>query len=187
VKTSSITTSRLVLFSATLIALSAGIGAAPERADSRPDRTTPRVPSADFKAQIETLIQSWFAVLEDPHAEAEALNGLLAEAPFELVLDGTALHDRSSLLAWVSNLRSTYPQIEFRVDPFRIYAEGRDRYRIRFEFDRRALDDAGLAHVARREHTWIVRGNGGETPVILSIEERPLLFFPGTGPQVVCY
>ena len=92
-----------------------------------------------------------------------------------------------ALLAWTSNLRATYPQIEYRLDPIRIRAEGQDRYRVRFEFDRHALDEAGLPHVARREHTWIVRSDANATPVILRMEERPLLFFPGTGPQIVCY
>jgi hypothetical protein len=41
--------------------------------------------------------------------------------------------------------------------------------------------------VARREHTWIVRSAANATPVILRMEERPLLFFSGTGPQIVCY
>jgi hypothetical protein len=141
----------------------------------------------DIEENIKTLIHSWFAVLEDPTVEAKTLNGMLTETPFELILDGEALRDRGALLVWVSNLRAIYPQIEYSLDPIRIHAEGRDRYRVRFEFDRHALDGAGLPHVARREHTWIVRSDSSAKPVILKIEERPLLFFPGTGPQIVCY
>ena len=186
-KTGSAITSRLVLFLATLIALSAGIGVGPKRAGAMPDLAALENSPDNIEAHIESLIQSWFAVLEDPTAEAKTLYGLLAEAPFELLFDGKALHDRAALLAWVSSLRATYPQIEYRLDPIRIHSEGPDRYRVRFEFDRHALDDAGLPHAARREHTWIVQNNASETPVILRIEERPLLFFSGTGPQVVCY
>jgi hypothetical protein len=187
VKTSPVITSRLVLILATLLVLSAEIGGSPKRAGANPDLAALENSSVHLEARIESLIQSWFAVLEDPTAEAKTLYNLLAEAPFELLLDGEALHDRGALLAWVSSLRASYPQIEYRLDPIRIHSEGPDRYRVRFEFDRHALDDAGLPHAARREHIWIVQSSTSETPVILRIEERPLIFFPGTGPQVVCY
>ena len=186
-KTSPIITSRLVLILTTLIVLSAGIGGGPKRVGAKPDLAALENLPVNKEARIESLIQSWFAVLEDPTAAAKTLYGLLAEAPFELLLDGKTLRDRGALLAWVSSLRATYPQIEYRLDPIRIHSEGPVRYRVRFEFDRHALDDAGLPHAARREHTWIVQSNTSETPVILRIEERPLLFFSGTGPQVVCY
>jgi len=187
VKKGSAITARLALILATLIALSAGIGGSPKRAGANPDPAAVEDSSANLAARIESLIQSWFAVLEVPTAEAKTLVGLLAQAPFELLLDGEALHDRNALLEWVSNLRATYPQIEYRLDPIRIHSEGQHRYRVRFEFDRHALDDAGLSHAAHREHTWIVQDNASEAPLILSIEERPLLFFSGTGPQLVCY
>jgi hypothetical protein len=62
-----------------------------------------------------------------------------------------------------------------------------DVHRARFEFDRRAIDTSGAPHIARREHTWLVRRTKNDPPVILQIDERPLLAFPGTGPQIVCY
>ncbi|MBW1884306.1 MAG: hypothetical protein JRJ58_12300 [Deltaproteobacteria bacterium] len=49
------------------------------------------------------------------------------------------------------------------------------------------MDDEGLPHIARREHVWLVRNVPGAAPVVLRIDERPLLAFPGTGPQIVCY
>jgi hypothetical protein len=180
-------TSRPIGLLVTLVALSVGAVDAEARASSGPDLAALEAAPRDIEEHIKTLIHSWFAVLEDRTVEAKTLNGLLAETPFELILDGEVLRDRGALLAWASNLRTTYPQIEYRLDQIRIQAEGRDRYRVRFEFDRHALDEAGLPHVARREHTWIVRSNANATPVILRMEERPLLFFPGTGPQVVCY
>ena len=186
-KLSRVMTSRLVLILATLAALSTEIGNGPKRAGANPDPDTSDNSSSEIKARIENLIQSWFAILEDPTAEANALLDLLAQAPFELLLDGKAIRDRRGLLEWLSNLRTTYSQIEYRLDSVCIHPEGPGRYRVRFEFDRHALDETGLPHAARREHAWIVQDNAGGTPVILSIEERPLLFFSGTGPQIICY
>jgi hypothetical protein len=187
VGTSPVMTSRLIRLFATLVALSAGVSDGEARASAGPDPTALETARTDIEGRIETLIQRWFAVLEDPSVEAKTLNDLLAEAPFELILNGEALRDRGALLAWVSSLRATYPQIEYQLDSIRIQAEGRDRYRVRFEFDRHALDEAGLPHVARREHIWIVQSDANAILVILRMEERPLLFFPGSGPQIVCY
>jgi len=179
--------SRHIRCFATLIALSTGFGGGELRASAASDPLVIEATDGNIEERIEAMIQRWFALLEDPTVEAKTLSGLLAEAPFELVLDGEALRDRGELLAWVSNLRATYSQIEHRLDPIRIQPETRDRYRVRFEFDRYALDEAGLPHVVRREQVWIVRSDASATPVILRIEERPLLYFPGSGPQIVCY
>jgi hypothetical protein len=169
------------------VALSPGFFAGSACADAKPDPSVLENSAGDFDAQIEALVERWFELLEDPNAEARGLTALLSEAPFELLLEGEALHDRGALIAWLSRFRAAYSQIEHRLDPIRIQAEGRDRYRIHFEFDRHAFDQSGLLHLARREHSWIVRDDSSAVPVILSIEERPLLFFPGTGPQIVCY
>ena len=186
-KMSLVISSRLLACFTTLVALLVGIGSGPDRAAATPDLAPPENASIHLQSRIESLVQAWFAVLEDPNVDATALSGLLAETPFELLLEGKSLYDRDALLSWVSHRRAIYPQMRYRVDPIQIHPDGKDRYRVHFEFDRHAVDDAGLPHVARREHTWIVQGNAGAKPVILSIEERPLLFFPGTGPQVVCY
>jgi hypothetical protein len=184
-KVGSISASRLIPPIVMLVALCAGVGIGEARASAEPAaiETAP----SDFKARVEALVHSWFAVLEDSAVEANTLSSLLAEPPFELVLNGTVLHDRPALLAWVSDLRATYPQIEYQLDSIRVQAEAQDLYRVHFEFNRRALDDAGLSHVARRKHTWIVQTESNAKPVILRIEEQPLLFYSGTGPQVVCY
>jgi len=187
VKSSPLIASRLFVYLATLAVLSAGIGCGSDRAGATPALETAEKTSATTESRIENLIHDWFAVLEDPTADASHLNRLLAGATFELSLDGRSLRNTGALLAWVSRLRATYPQIEYRIDSIRIDADGPDRYRVRFEFDRHALDAAGHPHVARREHTWIVQDNPDLSPVILEIEERPLLFFPGSGPRVVCY
>jgi hypothetical protein len=180
-------TSRFIQLLATLVVLSVGVIDAAARASAGSNPAALGTAPMPIEERIEMLVHRWFAALEDPTVESKTLNGLLAESTFEFILDGEVLRDRGALLAWVSNLRATYPQIEYRLDRIRIQAEGRDRYRVHFEFDRHALDEAGLSHVARREHTWIVRSDPNATPVILRMEERPLLFFPGTGPQIVCY
>jgi hypothetical protein len=155
------------------------------RAD--PDSKTLESTELDFEKPIEALIHRWFAVLEDPAADAATLSSMVDEAPFDLLLGGEALRDPNALLAWVFELRAAYPHIEYQIDPIQITPEGQDRFRVRFEFNRNALDPSGFPHVARREHTWIVYSHASELPLIQQIEERPLLFFPGTGPQIICY
>ena len=133
------------------------------------------------------MVERWFALLENPSAEPETLNDLLAKSPFDLRLEGELLRDRDGLVAWVARLRAIYPQIAYALGPIQIQSEASDRYRVQLEFDRHASDAAGLPHVARREQTWVVRSDTNGTSVILSIEEKPLLFYSGTGPQIVCY
>jgi len=185
VKMNSISASRLISILAILAALGIGIGARNARASAEP--AVLDAASSEFEARIEAMIHRWFAVLGDGSAEANALSSLLAEPTFELRLDGEVLRDRPGLRAWVSNLRATYPKIEYEIDPIRIDSDAEGLYHVHFEFDRRALDDAGFSHVARRKHTWIIQRAPNAAPVILEIKEQPLLFYSGTGPQVVCY
>jgi hypothetical protein len=148
----------------------------------------PAASTADGSAQrIKTLIYSWFVLLEDPTIDSNALAGLLAEPHFELLSADQTLRSPSELRAWVSRLRTTDPHVEYQIDSIHIESVRQDLYRARFEFDRRIVDDAGLAHVARREHTWTVRAISNATPILLEIQERPLLPYPGTGPEIVCY
>ena len=186
-RTGPVAASRFALLLATLFALAAEIVGGTARADAKPDSSAFEDPSRKIESRIESLIRRWLGILEDPGAVAKALSDLPIEAPFELFLEGEVLHDRDALLAWVSKFRAAHPKIEHRLVSIRIQAGGRDLHRVRFEFDRHTFDDAELPHVARREHTWIVRSDANAAPVILKIEERPLLFFTGTGPQIVCY
>ena len=84
-------------------------------------------------------------------------------------------------------LDSADATVEYRVGPIRIDAAGEDLYEARFEFDRLASDEAGIPHIARREQTWLVRDLSSGTAEILQVDERMLLAYPGTGPQMVCY
>ncbi len=179
--------SRLARTLAACIAFAAGIPGGFARADVARDSSQLVDAARNPEARIEALVERWFTLLEDPSSEPKALNDLLPATPFELLLDGEMLHDRDGLLAWVARLRTSYPRIAYELGPIQIQSQGSDLYRVHFEFDRRASDTAGLPHVARREQTWIVRSDSSQLPVILSIEERPLLFYSGTGPQIVCY
>jgi len=187
VETKRATTPGFIGLVATLFALNPAAGDREARADSQPRSATLEAVPREVEGRIEALVRRWFAEIDDPSVEAEALGELLAEPPFELVLDGTALHDRRALLARVATFRATYPEVDHRIDPIRIQAEAPSRFRVHFEFDRHAVDEAGLPHVARREHTWIVLLGPDARPVISKMTERPLLFFPGSGPQIVCY
>ena len=104
-----VTTSRLIRSLPTIVALCVGVLDAESRASSGFDPTLLDAASGELEERIEALVHSWFAVLENPTAEAKTLNGLLTEEPFELLLDGEVLHDRGALLAWASHLRATYP------------------------------------------------------------------------------
>jgi len=178
---------RIIPLLSAVIVLNTGAFGSAARSLEAPDPQSPRAVPARVELQIEALIQHWFAVLEDPTAEPKALLDLLADASFALELDGEAIRDRDALLAWASKFRAKHSQVKFSIDPIRVTAEGRDLYRARFEFDRHAVDPAGLPHVARREQSWLVRSRSDEEALALAIEERPLMFFPGTGPQIVCY
>jgi hypothetical protein len=187
IRLSPIQISRVIPFLAVIIAISAGAPGSTARSSEATGSVAPDAASSGVEEQINTLIHRWFDVLEDPTVEVVALNALLAEAPFDLALDGEVLRDRDALLAWITKFRESYSQVEFRIDPIRVEPNGQDLYRARFEFDRRAMDGEGFSHVARREHTWIVRSRSDAETVVLTIKERPLLYFPGTGPQIICY
>jgi hypothetical protein len=187
VRSNPLSGSRFVRMLATCIAFAGGIACGVARADVAPGSSQIGDISQDREARIQALVERWFALLENPSVEPEALNDLLPQSPFDLLLEGEVLRDRNGLMAWVARLHATYPQLAYALGPIQIQPEVSERYRVQFEFDRHASDRDGLPHVARREQTWIVRSDSNGPPVILSIEEKPLLFYSGTGPQIVCY
>jgi hypothetical protein len=91
------------------------------------------------------------------------------------------VHDR------FAELDATDPEVEYVVGPIRVDSAGADLYEARFEFDRLATDETGIPHIARREQTWLVRDLPDGTAEILQVDEKKLLAYPGTGPQIVCY
>ena len=157
------------------------------RAHTSPGSADDAVQSIDPKQRVETLIRDWFASLANPAIDPNQSSPFLFETSFEFQSIEEGVRNRSEFLASVSDLRASRPRTEYQLDSIKIESVEPDLYRARFQFNRRFLDEAGIPHVARREHIWMLRSESNAEPVILQIEERPLLFFPGTGPQVVCY
>jgi len=152
------------------------------RANLQPDMAA----SAPAEQRIVSLVHGWFAALEGGTLESHALDDFMAEPSFELSLIGGDVESLTELEAWRAKLSSTHLELGYQIGSVDVEPVGEDLHRARFEFERRAVDDEGLPHIARREHVWLVRNVPGEAPVVLRIDERPLLAFPGTGPQIVC-
>ena len=157
------------------------------RANTTSGSAADAIQSIDSEQRVEALIRDWFASFANPTIDWNQSSRFLSEMSFEFrSIDGT-VRSRSEFLASISNLHTSRVHTEYELDSIKIESVEPDLYRARFQFNRRSVDEAGIPHVARREHIWIVRSESNATPVVLQIEERPLLFFPGTGPQVVCY
>jgi hypothetical protein len=156
-------------------------------ANTNSDSADHAIQSIDSEQRVEALIRDWFASLANPAIDPNQSSLFLFETSFEFQSIDEGVRNRSEFLASISNFRESSPQTEYQLDSIKIESVEPDLYRARFQFNRRSLDEAGIPHVARREHIWMVRSESNATPVILQIDERPLLFFPGTGPQVVCY
>ncbi|MBW2288624.1 MAG: hypothetical protein JRG90_12460 [Deltaproteobacteria bacterium] len=139
------------------------------------------------EARVASMVEQWFASLEAQPSEGWAVETFLAESPLAFSLTEAGDLGPDELAGWLFALRSSHPKVEYRLDKVRLDSPEEDLVRVRFEFDRHAIDAAGLPHLARREQTWLIRDLPGEVPVVLRIEEQRLLAFPGTGPQIVCY
>ena len=139
------------------------------------------------EARIESMVGEWFDLLAEQGSAPRPLEVLLAGPPYRLSLAEAEVRSRDELRAWRQGLHATHSRIEYRFDPVRVRPAGGDLYRVHFELDRRAVDAAGTPHVARSEQTWLVRNAPGGALRIQTIDERRLLPFPGTGPQIVCY
>lgn len=111
----------------------------------------------------------------------------MTDSSFEFSLTGGSVSGAEEPQAWVSELRSAYPHVEYQLDALRTESLDGGTYRAQFELNRRAIDEDGVPHVARRMQTWTIRDVPGARPAVLSIDEERLLSFPGTGPQIVCY
>ncbi|MFQ5512866.1 MAG: hypothetical protein ACE5FG_00395 [Myxococcota bacterium] len=136
---------------------------------------------------IEAMIHGWFSCLEHRPPRACGLDRFLAKPSFQLsLLEGTA-RTETELHRWLSNLRSACSQLHYRIDGVRVEPLEGSLYGVRFEVVRHALDRTGAPHTVRTENIWLVRATSHAPPVIVQIEERLLLSFPGTGPQIICY
>jgi hypothetical protein len=137
--------------------------------------------------RVESRVRAWYSVLGEQRVESCALEQVLGRSQLEFSLSEDGTPKPAGLAAWVSELRSSHPQVEYQLTNVRTQAVGDDTYRLRLSVDRRALDAAGVPHVARREQTWLIRDRSGAPPLVLRIDDERRLVFPGTGPQIVCY
>ena len=170
-----------------LAALVIGFAGSGALANAGSDSPRSEITSMDPQQRVEALIRSWFAALANPAIDSNQLENFLAKTPFEYRSIDQVFRDRDAFLASISNLRALHPHTEYQLGPIQIEFGEPDLYQARFEFSTRALDETGIAHVARREQVWTIRSRTNETPTILRIEDQPLLVYPGTGAQIVCY
>jgi hypothetical protein len=142
---------------------------------------------AGKEVRVTSLISQWFGSLQAQPSEGWAAETFLAGSPLVFSLTEAGDPGPDDFADWLFALRSPHPEVEYRLDKLRLDSLEDDLVRVRFEFERHAMDAAGLPHLTRREQTWLVRDLPGEVPVVPRIEEQRLLAFPGTGPQIVCY
>ena len=160
-------------------------GAVPIRPASILATSSAREP-ADAERSAAALIRDWFDRLESGTSDARAALLRPMEASFELARPRGTTRNPAEIEAWLDELRSPHARVEFTVGALRVTPAEAGLYEVRFEVDRRADDAQGLSHVARSDHTWLVRMLPGSPPAIARIEERPILSYPGTGPRIIC-
>ncbi len=157
------------------------------------DSSSAPIPGVPLEVQhgpeqrITTFVHDWFAMLENPRSDTDRLDAFMAKPSFETSLIGSSTRDLKELGIWFSELRSSHSELRYRIESIDVEPAGENLHSVRFEIERRSVDASGLAHVARREHIWLVLDDPEQAPAILRIEERPLLAFEGTGPQITCY
>jgi hypothetical protein len=154
---------------------------------ARPGAAAIALESRVPEERVTSLVRDWFSLLESRSSASRALEALLDPSSFELSLVDGSVRNRGELRDWLGDFRTAHPEVVHQIEAPRISPVGAGLYELRFELDRRAIDDAGFEHLARRDHTWLVRGPPGAAPSIVRIDERALLPFPGTGPRIVCF
>jgi hypothetical protein len=149
-------------------------------------------PDAGLYADISTdpiasLIHGWFSLLEQRPPHPFAIDPAASTPSLTFRLSDGGHPGPDEFEDWVADLRTQDPEVEYRLSAMRTKVMGDGLYRARFEFDRHSVDADGKRHVARRGHSWLIEQQAGLDPVVVRIEEQRLLFFSGTGPQIVCY
>jgi hypothetical protein len=137
--------------------------------------------------QVESAMQNWFGTLADADLSRGELGALLrtGDLRFDLV-DGAHWNDET-LRDWVTELRSEHPHVRYSIARFHVDGPRDGSYRAHFEVDREAVDEQGMHHLMRREQSWQLRPADGSRLRVLDIDDEPILAFPGSGPQIVCY
>jgi len=144
-------------------------------------------PSADPPSHMESEITRWFSALAEHPPGLPGVARPLAQSPLEFALTEGENAVPADLRAWLVDLRSPHPRVEYELDRMSATRVGDQLHRVRFEVTRRAVDAEGLPHVARSRQTWLIRDRAGLPPTVLRAENVRLLSFPGTGSQIVCY
>jgi hypothetical protein len=141
-------------------------------------------PSQDH---VESTLRNWYESLAEASTQRDAVTPLLRTHDLAFRPESGDERSEAAIESWIMELRSDLPQVAFALSKTHI-DEGPDgSYRAHFELDRRGFDREGNEHVMRREQSWRFRQAAGGTLYVLAIEEKPLLVFPGSGPQIVCY
>ncbi len=144
----------------------------------------------DTEGRIHSMVEDWFRLFEGVSRKDRSFDDFISQSSFEFMSDevgkgmAMSVEDYS---AWAALQQASYLQIEHELGELRIDPQADDMYRVRFEFDRFMSDRDGTPHVARRMHSWLVHDVPGQAPEVLRINEQRKLYFPGTGPQIVCY
>jgi hypothetical protein len=138
---------------------------------------------------MESQIERWFSVLAEspPDLAGEARPRGQSALEFALVEEEGEDAAPADLRAWLLDLRSPHPRVQFELHHMSATRVGDRLHRFRFEVERKAVDAEGLPHVARSQQTWLIHERVASPPAVLRAESVPLLSFPGTGPQIVCY
>lgn len=178
-------TARVCIPVLTLLALLTACSGGPMH-PVRSEATSHAPAPEDAERSAAALIRDWFDQLASGTSDAHAALLQPMEASFELARPGGTTRDPAEIEAWLGELRSPHPRVEFTIDALRVTPAEAGLYELRFTVDRRADDAQGLSHVARSEHTWFVRMLRGSPAAIARIEARPVLSFPGTGPRIIC-
>ena len=143
--------------------------------------------SAAAERRIGSLVTDWFARLASDTRDRRAALKRPLEASFELARAGVSTQDAAGIDAWLDELRSLHPRVEFAGAALRSRSTAEPSlYEAHFAVERRAIDEQGLPRLASREQRWLVRLVPGAEPAISRIEDQPTLSFPGTGPRIVC-
>jgi hypothetical protein len=136
---------------------------------------------------VEQQLRDWYAALSEQPVASHDPRSLLAARGFDVELSRGDFPDEAALGVWVRELRTDHARVAYHITAIRVEEPPDGPRRALVELDREAVDDAGLRHLARREHTWWIDAHAGEQLTVLGVREQRLIVFPGTGPQIVCY
>jgi len=151
--------------------------------------TDPR-PASDASPDLKIThsLEQWFTALARQPLGTQPTTS----ASLDFALLPTSPLAPDDLPRWLADIRPNHPQAQYRLAALNISpadqpTPGSTDYDTRFALERDTVDEAGLSHIARWQQHWRIRLPAEGPPIVVSIHEEPLLIFPGTGPQIVCF